>query len=92
MEVVRGAADAAQRERPVFGGRAGRAPPARGSRENILQGKEVRPCSSHRAAAYVRVLCSRQPIPVCMTRKDLKGELERAISSTYFHQNQGTCV
>ena len=34
----------------------------------------------------------RQPIPVCMTRKDLKGELERAISSTYFHQNQGTCT
>ncbi|KAI0718194.1 ribosomal protein L1p/L10e family-domain-containing protein [Cerioporus squamosus] len=32
-----------------------------------------------------------QPIPVCVTRKDLKGELERAISSTYFHQNQGTC-
>jgi ribosome biogenesis protein UTP30 len=34
---------------------------------------------------------SRQPIPVCLTRKDLKGELERAVSSTYFHQNQGTC-
>ncbi|GBE85077.1 Putative ribosome biogenesis protein [Sparassis crispa] len=34
----------------------------------------------------------KQPIPVCLTRKDLKGELERAISSTYFHQNQGTCV
>ena len=34
----------------------------------------------------------RQPIPVCVTRKDLKGELERAISSSYFHQNQGTCV
>ncbi|KAI0739474.1 ribosomal protein L1p/L10e family-domain-containing protein [Daedaleopsis nitida] len=34
----------------------------------------------------------KQPIPVCITRKDLKGELERAISSTYFHQNQGTCV
>jgi len=33
----------------------------------------------------------RQPIPVCLTRKDLKGELERAVSSTYFHQNQGTC-
>lgn len=33
----------------------------------------------------------RQPIPVCLKRKDLKGELERAISSTYFHQNQGTC-
>lgn len=36
--------------------------------------------------------CCRQPIPVCLTRKDLKGELERAISSTYFHQNQGTCT
>ena len=34
---------------------------------------------------------SRQPIPVCLKRKDLKGELERAVSSTYFHQNQGTC-
>lgn len=34
---------------------------------------------------------SRQPIPVCLTRRDLKGELERAVSSTYFHQNQGTC-
>lgn len=34
----------------------------------------------------------RQPIPVCLTRKDLKGELERAISSTYMHQNQGTCT
>ncbi|RPD56121.1 ribosomal protein L1 [Lentinus tigrinus ALCF2SS1-7] len=33
----------------------------------------------------------KQPIPVCITRNDLKGELERAISSTYFHQNQGTC-
>ncbi|KAJ7205960.1 ribosomal protein L1p/L10e family-domain-containing protein [Mycena pura] len=34
----------------------------------------------------------KQPIPVCLTRKDLKGELERAISSTYMNQNQGTCV
>lgn len=34
---------------------------------------------------------TRQPIPVCLTRKDLKRELERAVSSTYFHQNQGTC-
>ncbi|KAI0060377.1 ribosomal protein L1 [Artomyces pyxidatus] len=34
----------------------------------------------------------KQPIPVCLTRKDLKGELERAISSTYMHQNKGTCV
>ena len=35
---------------------------------------------------------NRQPIPVCLTRKDLKGELEHAISSTYMHQNQGTCT
>lgn len=36
----------------------------------------------------------RQPIPVNLTRKNLKGELEGAINSTYFHQNQGTnsCV
>ncbi|KAI0035213.1 ribosomal protein L1p/L10e family-domain-containing protein, partial [Vararia minispora EC-137] len=34
----------------------------------------------------------KQPIPVCLTRKDLKGELERAISSTYMHQNRGTCT
>lgn len=34
----------------------------------------------------------RQPIPVSLTKKDLKGELERAISSTYFHQNLGTCT
>ncbi|OSX57194.1 hypothetical protein POSPLADRAFT_1061894 [Postia placenta MAD-698-R-SB12] len=34
----------------------------------------------------------KQPIPVSLTKKDLKGELERAISSTYFHQNQGTCT
>ncbi|KAJ7799784.1 ribosomal protein L1p/L10e family-domain-containing protein, partial [Mycena olivaceomarginata] len=34
----------------------------------------------------------KQPIPVCLTRKDLKGELERAISSTYMNQNQGTCT
>lgn len=27
-----------------------------------------------------------------MTRKDLKGELERAIESTYMHQNRGTCT
>jgi len=33
----------------------------------------------------------KQPIPVCLRRKDLKGELERAVSCTYFHQNQGTC-
>jgi len=34
----------------------------------------------------------KQPIPVNLTRKDLKTELERAVSSTYFHQNQGTCA
>ncbi|KAF9268420.1 ribosomal protein L1 [Marasmius fiardii PR-910] len=34
----------------------------------------------------------KQPIPVCMTRKDLKAELERAISSTYMNQNKGTAV
>ena len=27
-----------------------------------------------------------------LKRKDLKGELERAISSTYMHQNRGTCT
>ncbi|KII90828.1 hypothetical protein PLICRDRAFT_158208, partial [Plicaturopsis crispa FD-325 SS-3] len=34
----------------------------------------------------------KQPIPVCMTRKNLKDELERAVTSTYMHQNQGTCT
>ncbi|GLB38190.1 putative ribosomal protein L1p/L10e family protein [Lyophyllum shimeji] len=34
----------------------------------------------------------KQPIPVCLTRKDLKGELERAVSSTYMNQNRGTCT
>ncbi|KAF9046374.1 ribosomal protein L1p/L10e family-domain-containing protein [Panaeolus papilionaceus] len=34
----------------------------------------------------------KQPIPVCLTRKDLKGELERAISATYMNQNRGTCT
>ncbi|KAF4577419.1 hypothetical protein EYR40_009224 [Pleurotus pulmonarius] len=34
----------------------------------------------------------KQPIPVSLSRKDLKGELERAVSSTYMHQNQGTCT
>ncbi|KAK7051398.1 proteasome-interacting protein cic1 [Paramarasmius palmivorus] len=34
----------------------------------------------------------KQPIPVSLTRKDLKGELERAISSTYMNQNKGTAV
>jgi len=34
----------------------------------------------------------KQPIPVCLTKKDLKGELEGAISSTYMHHNNGTCT
>ncbi|KAI9507787.1 ribosomal protein L1p/L10e family-domain-containing protein [Russula earlei] len=34
----------------------------------------------------------KQPIPVCLKRKNLKDELERAISSTYMHQNRGTCT
>ena len=34
----------------------------------------------------------RQPIPVSLTKKDLKKELERAISSTYMNQNRGTCT
>lgn len=33
----------------------------------------------------------KQPLPVCLTRKGLKSELENAVSSTYFHQNQGSC-
>ena len=32
----------------------------------------------------------RQPIPVNLKRKDLKAELGRAISSTYFHPSTGT--
>ncbi|GAA6025511.1 hypothetical protein JCM11491_004141 [Sporobolomyces phaffii] len=34
----------------------------------------------------------KQPIPVAMTRKDLKAELERAIASTYMHVTTGTSV
>ncbi|KIJ54798.1 hypothetical protein M422DRAFT_775026 [Sphaerobolus stellatus SS14] len=34
----------------------------------------------------------KQPIPVSLTKQDLKAELEKAISSTYFLQNQGTCT
>ncbi|KAF8743752.1 hypothetical protein AX14_000720 [Amanita brunnescens Koide BX004] len=34
----------------------------------------------------------KQPIPVSLTKKDLKKELERAISSTYMNQNRGTCT
>lgn len=38
-------------------------------------------------------LCGdRQPIPVNLQKKDVKAELERAVSSTYMHQNQGTCT
>ncbi|KAK0222134.1 ribosomal protein L1 [Armillaria fumosa] len=32
----------------------------------------------------------KQPIPVTLTRKDLKKELEHAIESTYMNQNRGT--
>lgn len=32
----------------------------------------------------------KQPIPVSLQKKDIKAELERAVSSTYMHQNQGT--
>lgn len=34
----------------------------------------------------------KQPIPVDLKKKDLKGELEKAISATYLHQNAGTCT
>ncbi|KZO96501.1 ribosomal protein L1 [Calocera viscosa TUFC12733] len=34
----------------------------------------------------------KQPVPVDLTAKDLKAELARAVSSTYMHQNAGTCV
>lgn len=34
----------------------------------------------------------KQPIPVSLDKKDLKTELERAISSTYMNQNRGTCT
>ncbi|KAI5122816.1 hypothetical protein M0805_000158 [Coniferiporia weirii] len=34
----------------------------------------------------------KQPIPVSLVKKDLKGELEQAVSSTYMHQNRGTCT
>ena len=48
-------------------------------------------CPSIRVTPSLTSNRSRQPVPVCLKRKDLKGELERAVSSTYFHQNQGTC-
>ncbi|KAH7106089.1 ribosomal protein L1 [Auriculariales sp. MPI-PUGE-AT-0066] len=34
----------------------------------------------------------KQPIPVSLTANQLKTELERAVTSTYFHQNKGTCT
>jgi len=34
----------------------------------------------------------RQPIPVNLLKRELKSELEKAISSTYMHQNAGTCL
>ncbi|KAG8769705.1 hypothetical protein FRC15_004440, partial [Serendipita sp. 397] len=34
----------------------------------------------------------KQPIPVNLQRTNLKAELESAISSTYLHQNAGTCT
>ncbi|KAI6030828.1 ribosomal protein L1p/L10e family-domain-containing protein [Pisolithus orientalis] len=34
----------------------------------------------------------KQPIPVNLKRKDLKTELERAVESSYMHQNRGTCT
>ena len=48
-------------------------------------------CPSIRVTPSLTSNRSRQPVPVRLKRKDLKGELERAVSSTYFHQNQGTC-
>ena len=34
----------------------------------------------------------RQPVPVSLARKDLKGELERAVASTYLQINTGTSL
>ncbi|CAE7139822.1 unnamed protein product [Rhizoctonia solani] len=34
----------------------------------------------------------KQPVPVNLQKKDVKAELEHAVSSTYMHQNQGTCT
>jgi ribosome biogenesis protein UTP30 len=42
--------------------------------------------------SYVDTWIYRQPIPVNLLKKDLKSELEAAISSTYLHQNAGTCT
>ncbi|KAF9574088.1 hypothetical protein EC968_007480 [Mortierella alpina] len=37
-------------------------------------------------------LKKKQPIPVDMTKGDLKKEIARAIGSTYMHMNSGTCT
>lgn len=37
-------------------------------------------------------LKKKQPIPVDMTKADLKKEIARAIGSTYMHQTTGTCT
>ncbi|KAF8318947.1 ribosomal protein L1 [Clavulina sp. PMI_390] len=34
----------------------------------------------------------KQPVPVSLTKTNIKTRLENAISSTYLHQNQGTCT
>ncbi|KIY44178.1 ribosomal protein L1, partial [Fistulina hepatica ATCC 64428] len=34
----------------------------------------------------------KQPLPVNLVRKNVKAELERAVSSTYMNRNQGTCT
>ncbi|KDQ09448.1 hypothetical protein BOTBODRAFT_69143 [Botryobasidium botryosum FD-172 SS1] len=34
----------------------------------------------------------KQPIPVNLKKKDVKAELEKAVSATYMHQNKGTCT
>jgi ribosome biogenesis protein UTP30 len=37
-------------------------------------------------------LKKKQPIPVDMTKSDLKKEIARAIGSTYMHTTSGTCT
>ncbi|KAG0331563.1 hypothetical protein BG004_001614 [Podila humilis] len=37
-------------------------------------------------------LKKKQPIPVDLTKSDLKKEIARAIGSTYMHQTSGTCT
>ena len=59
----------------------------------FFKAKKYVPFPFGRLCRVLTEMCNRrQPIPVNLTRKDLKGELERAISSTYMHQNQGTCT